>query len=39
MDHSVSTTDRTLPILDNDAKLQFDALEKNCASPAFASST
>jgi len=25
-----STTDRTLPILDNDAKLQFDALEKNC---------
>src|ERR1700716_508025 len=31
MDHSVSTTDRTLPILDNDAKLQFDALEKNCS--------
>src|SRR5213592_1561523 len=30
MEHSVSTTDRTLPILDNDAKLQFDALEKNC---------
>src|SRR5260370_17237223 len=30
MDHSVSTTDRTLPILDNDANLQFDALEKNC---------
>src|SRR5438045_9661083 len=30
MDHSVPTTDRTLPILDNDAKLQFDALEKNC---------
>src|ERR1700720_1118957 len=30
MDHSVSTTDRTLLILDNDAKLQFDALEKNC---------
>src|ERR1700751_1639155 len=30
MDHSVSTTDRSLPILDNDAKLQFDALEKNC---------
>src|SRR6202140_5176007 len=29
-DHSVSTTDRTLPILDNDAKLQFEALEKNC---------
>jgi 3-isopropylmalate/(R)-2-methylmalate dehydratase large subunit len=30
MDHSVSTTDRTLPILDNDAKLQFEALEQNC---------
>jgi 3-isopropylmalate/(R)-2-methylmalate dehydratase large subunit len=30
MDHSVSTTDRLLPILDQDAKLQFDALEKNC---------
>src|SRR5579863_5262654 len=30
MDHSVSTTDRTLPILDNDAKLQFEALENNC---------
>src|SRR6201982_3126305 len=30
MAHSVPTTDRTLPILDNDAKLQFDALEKNC---------
>src|SRR5260370_15018340 len=30
MDHSVSTTDRTLPILDNDAKLQFEALEINC---------
>src|SRR3977135_3581228 len=30
MDHSVSTTDRTLPILDQDAKLQFDALETNC---------
>src|SRR5260370_36533878 len=30
MDHSVSTTDRTLPILDNDAKLQFEALEKTC---------
>src|SRR5271156_6449881 len=30
MDHSVSTTDRTLPILDQDAKLQFEALEKNC---------
>jgi len=30
MDHSVPTTDRTLPILDQDAKAQFDALEKNC---------
>src|SRR5437773_3080898 len=30
MDHSVPTTDRTLPILDNDARAQFDALEKNC---------
>ncbi len=31
MDHSVSTTDRTLPILDTDARLQFEALAKNCA--------
>ena len=30
MDHSVSTTDRTLPIIDQDAKLQFEALAKNC---------
>jgi 3-isopropylmalate/(R)-2-methylmalate dehydratase large subunit len=30
MDHSVLTTDRTLPILDQDAKLQFAALERNC---------
>src|SRR5882724_4328224 len=30
MDHSVPTTDRTLPIIDADARLQFDALEKNC---------
>ena len=30
MDHSVSTEDRTLPILDQDAKLQFEALERNC---------
>src|SRR5258706_8301951 len=30
MDPSVSTTDRLLPIRDTDAKLQFDALEKNC---------
>src|SRR5258708_12980383 len=34
MDHSVSTTARTLPILDNDAKLQFDALQKNCRESA-----
>ena len=30
MDHSVPTKDRHLPILDNDARNQFDALEKNC---------
>src|SRR5690242_11404267 len=30
MDHSVPTKDRTLPILDNDARLQFEALAKNC---------
>ncbi|MGA2483298.1 MAG: 3-isopropylmalate dehydratase large subunit [Candidatus Acidiferrales bacterium] len=30
MDHSVATTDRALPILDQDAKAQFAALEKNC---------
>ncbi|HYA97501.1 MAG TPA: 3-isopropylmalate dehydratase large subunit, partial [Methylomirabilota bacterium] len=30
MDHSVPTTDRTLPILDTDARLQFEALERNC---------
>jgi len=30
MDHSVPTTDRTLPIIDQDAKAQFEALEKNC---------
>src|ERR1700747_407362 len=30
MDHSVPTTDRTLPIIDQDAKLQFEALERNC---------
>src|SRR5262250_3363478 len=30
MDHSVPTTDRTLPIVDQDAKLQFEALERNC---------
>src|SRR5215510_5531197 len=29
MDHSVPTTDRTLPILDNDAKLQFQGVRKN----------
>src|ERR1700739_772422 len=30
MDHSVPTKDRFLPIVDQDAKAQFDALEKNC---------
>ena len=30
MDHSVPTKDRLLPIVDQDAKLQFDALEQNC---------
>src|SRR5574341_727190 len=30
MDHSVPTKDRALPILDQTAKLQFDALERNC---------
>src|ERR1700723_3460222 len=32
MDHSVPTTekDRILPIVDTDARLQFEALEKNC---------
>ena len=32
MDHSVPTTekDRLLPIVDTDARLQFEALEKNC---------
>ncbi|HXN21583.1 MAG TPA: 3-isopropylmalate dehydratase large subunit [Candidatus Dormibacteraeota bacterium] len=30
MDHSVPTTDRTLPILDKDATAQFVALERNC---------
>jgi 3-isopropylmalate/(R)-2-methylmalate dehydratase large subunit len=30
MDHSVPTTDRTLPILDRDAQAQFSALDKNC---------
>ena len=30
MDHSVPTKDRLLPIVDQDAKLQFEALEKNC---------
>src|ERR1700758_4715817 len=30
MDHSVPTKDRILPIIDQDAKLQFEALEKNC---------
>src|SRR5215475_13811305 len=31
MDHSVPTKDRLLPIVDHDAKLQFEALAKNCA--------
>ncbi len=30
MDHSVSTKDRLLPIVDQDAKLQLEALERNC---------
>src|SRR5438876_4299905 len=30
MDHSVPTKNRTLPIIDTDARLQFEALEKNC---------
>src|SRR5271154_6264854 len=30
MDHSVPTKDRILPIVDQDAKLQFEALERNC---------
>src|SRR5271170_8140071 len=30
MDHSVPTIDRGLPILDTDAKAQFDALARNC---------
>ncbi len=30
MDHSVPTKDRFLPIIDQDAKAQFDALENNC---------
>ncbi|HEV3252779.1 MAG TPA: 3-isopropylmalate dehydratase large subunit [Candidatus Acidoferrales bacterium] len=30
MDHSVSTKNRTLPILDADAAGQFDALSRNC---------
>src|SRR6202030_1942508 len=33
MDHSVPTKDRTLPIIDTDARLQFEALEKNCREP------
>src|SRR3974390_2783861 len=31
MDHSVPTKDRPLPILDDAARLQFEALAKNCA--------
>src|SRR5690349_24289228 len=35
MDHSVSTTDRTLPISDTDARLQLQALETNCCEPGL----
>lgn len=31
MDHSVSTRNRLLPVVDDDARGQFDALERNCA--------
>ena len=31
MDHSVSTKNRLLPVLDADARGQFEALERNCA--------
>src|SRR5271169_5886662 len=30
MDHSVSTKNRELPIVDENARLQFEALAKNC---------
>jgi 3-isopropylmalate/(R)-2-methylmalate dehydratase large subunit len=30
MDHSVSTKDRLLPVVDEDARSQFEALAKNC---------
>ena len=30
MDHSVSTKNRSLPVLDPDAAAQFDALAHNC---------
>ncbi len=30
MDHSVSTKNRDLPVVDQDARLQFEALERNC---------
>ena len=30
MDHSVPTKNRSLPIVDQDARAQFDALEVNC---------
>src|SRR6201996_1149756 len=30
MDHSVSTKDRLLPVVDEDARNQFDALARNC---------
>ncbi|HUO33490.1 MAG TPA: 3-isopropylmalate dehydratase large subunit [Candidatus Acidoferrum sp.] len=31
MDHSVSTKNRLLPVVDDDARGQFEALERNCA--------
>jgi 3-isopropylmalate/(R)-2-methylmalate dehydratase large subunit len=30
MDHSVPTRNRDLPVIDQDARLQFEALERNC---------
>jgi 3-isopropylmalate/(R)-2-methylmalate dehydratase large subunit len=30
MDHTVPTTDRSLPMVDDEAKAQFDALSRNC---------
>ncbi|MGB6200149.1 MAG: 3-isopropylmalate dehydratase large subunit, partial [Candidatus Acidiferrales bacterium] len=36
MDHTVPTTDRTLPLLDNEAEAQFDALSANCREAGIA---